>query len=129
MLTYKIGQFGQTFDPLDGEALSTRGWALQERLLSRRILHYASDQMYFECQEGILAEDGASFPAWSRRMPQLRDLPVNDLSRVLTVTSITDKSTPEPEISATSDDSQSWTNAWNSPDRGLLQKSAHLLRR
>lgn len=40
------------------EPLSERGWALQERVLARRSLHYCSDQMYFECNHGIIGEDG-----------------------------------------------------------------------
>jgi len=35
---------------------SKRGWVVQERLLSRRILHYASEQIFWECQEGVFAE-------------------------------------------------------------------------
>jgi Heterokaryon incompatibility protein (HET) len=35
---------------------SKRGWVVQERLLSRRILHYASEQLFWECQEGVFAE-------------------------------------------------------------------------
>lgn len=41
------------------EPLSTRGWALQERVLARRIVHYNSRQLYFECAAGMLAEDGS----------------------------------------------------------------------
>lgn len=41
-----------------GEPLASRGWAFQERLLSRRILHFASDQISFECLEGTVMEDG-----------------------------------------------------------------------
>jgi hypothetical protein len=29
--------------------LNTRGWVMQERLLSRRILHFGSDMIYWEC--------------------------------------------------------------------------------
>lgn len=46
-------------DNFRGEPLSTRGWALQERVLARRIVHYNSRQLYFECAAGILAEDGS----------------------------------------------------------------------
>lgn len=42
--------------------------ALQERLLARRVLHYNTRQMYFECGEGIIAEDG------SRLRKRFRDL-------------------------------------------------------
>ncbi|RYP63125.1 hypothetical protein DL771_009419 [Monosporascus sp. 5C6A] len=47
---------------LRGEPLSTRAWGLQERVLSRRTLHFASEQMYFECLEGFYAEDGTVVP-------------------------------------------------------------------
>lgn len=42
--------------------LNTRGWVLQERLLSRRILHFARDQIYWECRGKAIAEDGTIFP-------------------------------------------------------------------
>lgn len=57
-----IGAFGQDWDPISEEPLSTRGRALQERLLSRRIIHYTSSQMYFECQCGLQSEDGFHVP-------------------------------------------------------------------
>ena len=78
MLTYRIGEFGRKYDPLEGEPLSTRGWTLQERLLAPRVLHYASDQMYWECREGIIAEDGATFPPGARRMPPLTEFPLSE---------------------------------------------------
>ncbi|CAG8971676.1 hypothetical protein HYALB_00003144 [Hymenoscyphus albidus] len=45
-----LGEFG-------GEALTQRGWALQERVLAKRLLHYNTRQMYFECSQGIFSED------------------------------------------------------------------------
>ncbi|KAH8598575.1 heterokaryon incompatibility protein-domain-containing protein, partial [Bisporella sp. PMI_857] len=53
-----IGSFGQNFDPLEDEPLSTRGWTLQERLLPSRIIHYAKDQMYYQCDCAVKSEDG-----------------------------------------------------------------------
>ncbi|KAK2597333.1 hypothetical protein QQS21_006029 [Conoideocrella luteorostrata] len=38
--------------------LNKRGWVFQERLLSRRTLHFASDQVYWECGQRIVSEDG-----------------------------------------------------------------------
>lgn len=38
--------------------LNRRAWVFQERLLSRRILHYGKDQLHWECQEDCLSEDG-----------------------------------------------------------------------
>lgn len=36
--------------------LSTRAWCLQERILAPRILHFGTDQMYWECCGGIWSE-------------------------------------------------------------------------
>ncbi|KAK2040738.1 heterokaryon incompatibility protein [Colletotrichum somersetense] len=36
--------------------LNTRGWVLQERLLSPRVLHFARDQLFWECREHTAAE-------------------------------------------------------------------------
>jgi heterokaryon incompatibility protein (HET) len=35
------------------------GWVLQETVLSRRILHLTSDQIFWQCKECFLLEDGA----------------------------------------------------------------------
>jgi hypothetical protein len=40
-----------TFEEVNASPLSRRGWVLQERLLSRRTLHFAATQVYWECQE------------------------------------------------------------------------------
>jgi hypothetical protein len=48
---------------LPEEPLSKRGWAFQERVLSRRILHYGTQQLFFECNEGYRGEDGMFLPA------------------------------------------------------------------
>ncbi|KAL0934595.1 heterokaryon incompatibility protein [Colletotrichum truncatum] len=44
------------------EPLTTRAWSLQERVLARRVLHFASNQMYWECLEGFEAEEGLKLP-------------------------------------------------------------------
>jgi len=89
-LIYRIGEFGLSFDPLLSEPLSERGWTLQERLLSPRSIHYGTHQMYWECQQCILAEDGAYFePRW-RLLPMLNELVTKELSDALTALKISD---------------------------------------
>ncbi|KAL2270739.1 hypothetical protein VTJ83DRAFT_110 [Remersonia thermophila] len=44
------------------EPLAERGWAFQERVLSPRVLHFASDQASFECIRGTVYEDGLRLP-------------------------------------------------------------------
>lgn len=37
--------------------LNSRGWVMQERLLSRRTIHFSANQTYWECGEGVYCED------------------------------------------------------------------------
>lgn len=55
-----------------GEPLSTRGWALQERVLAKRVIHYNSRQMYFECAAGLIAEDGSCAESRPDNFPRSR---------------------------------------------------------
>ncbi|PMD29441.1 HET-domain-containing protein [Hyaloscypha variabilis F] len=43
---------------LDSTHLAGRAWAFQERLLSRRNLHFTQHQLFWECREGFAGEDG-----------------------------------------------------------------------
>lgn len=43
---------------MDDEPISSGVWSFQERLLSRRIIHFASDQVYVECRRQFVSEDG-----------------------------------------------------------------------
>jgi hypothetical protein len=40
----------------------SRAWVVQERLLSPRVLHFARDQVYWECQEQVVGETGWTPP-------------------------------------------------------------------
>jgi len=52
-------------DVLDSP-LSNRGWILQERVLSPRILHFGKTQLFWECRAKCFAEDGHLFQQQSR---------------------------------------------------------------
>lgn len=54
---------------VNGAPLNERGWVLQERLLSRRVLHFGKTQLLWECRELEAAE---SFPGglWSNVPPE-----------------------------------------------------------
>ena len=41
---------------VDEGALIKRAWVLQERVLSRRIIHFTTVHTYFECGDGVLCE-------------------------------------------------------------------------
>ena len=48
--------------------LSERAWVLQEHVMSRRILHFGQNQMFWECRTTALAEDGHLFQQeWARK--------------------------------------------------------------
>jgi hypothetical protein len=56
---------------IEEATLNSRGWVLQERLLSRRTLHFAKDQIYWECRHHVAAEDGLLKPNTKPRQDQL----------------------------------------------------------
>lgn len=60
MVLYLRDEAGLDLGKFENEPLTERGWALQERVLATRVLHYNNWQMYFECNAGILSEDGCS---------------------------------------------------------------------
>jgi hypothetical protein len=50
---------------VDKSILSERGWILQERLMSRRILHFGNEQTCWECKTIVDQEDGMAI-GWKR---------------------------------------------------------------
>jgi hypothetical protein len=55
MYSYSAHDFSHTVDKF---ILSERGWILQERLMSRRILHFGNEQTCWECRTTVDQEDG-----------------------------------------------------------------------
>ncbi|KAI1812232.1 heterokaryon incompatibility protein-domain-containing protein [Poronia punctata] len=53
-----IGPYLLRFRRLIAAPLNTRAWTLQERILSSRIVHFARDQVHWECRESIVSEAG-----------------------------------------------------------------------
>jgi hypothetical protein len=49
---------------VDGAPLNRRGWVLQERFFSPRILHFGKDQLLWECQESRASETAPAFRQW-----------------------------------------------------------------
>lgn len=43
-------------DYVENARLNTRAWVMQERVLSRRTIHFSDKQMYWECGEGVYCE-------------------------------------------------------------------------
>ncbi|KAF5534324.1 het-domain-containing protein [Fusarium napiforme] len=84
-------------DEFFDEPLTKRAWALQERFLAARTIHYNTGQMYFECRYGIVGEDGSK-----------TDMPHCDLSPVMNHT-----------CSASEALQIWWTILWNYSNRNL----------
>ena len=59
---WSVIDFGSWGSQVLRAPLNKRGWVLQERLLSRRILHFAKEQLFWECSEKTHCE------AWSSSM-------------------------------------------------------------
>ncbi|KAL6923971.1 hypothetical protein FSST1_001245 [Fusarium sambucinum] len=63
------------------EPLTKRGWAMQERLLPIRALHFGNDQMFFECNYHLLSEDGVEVKGrWNSLYP-LKEKGFKDIAR------------------------------------------------
>jgi Heterokaryon incompatibility protein (HET) len=54
--SYHVSLFDPWSDMLKYSPLHKRGWAFQERLLSPRTLHFAGDQIYWECFDHCASE-------------------------------------------------------------------------
>jgi hypothetical protein len=55
---YKPGDNTNVPNLLYGSAITKRGWIFQERVLSKRVVHFTRNQVLWECRESWEAEDG-----------------------------------------------------------------------
>ena len=46
------------FFAINASVWNTRGWTMQERCLSTRMLHFCRNKLFFECRAGIQSEEG-----------------------------------------------------------------------
>ena len=53
---YKLVQSTPYFS-FNGQPLNQKGWVLQERQLSRRVLHYTNSKLLWECRSRRACED------------------------------------------------------------------------
>ncbi|TQV95579.1 heterokaryon incompatibility protein [Cordyceps javanica] len=60
-------------DAIQGTPLTTRAWTFQEQALSRRILHYTSSGLVWECRAGFISQDNILH--WDRNSDTLPSLP------------------------------------------------------
>lgn len=68
---YEIGAVNLSYDPAEEEHLASRAWTLQERLMSPRVIHYGADQIFWECLQEYVSEDGARFPSTYLKLSEL----------------------------------------------------------
>ncbi|KAF2806681.1 HET-domain-containing protein [Mytilinidion resinicola] len=61
------------------EPLNQRGWVLQERILSRRVLHFGHEQLFWECREFVACETYHRGLPFSLRGNTLIDIKTLDL--------------------------------------------------
>lgn len=62
--------------------ISQRGWTKQERLLSRKILHFTRSQMYWQCLNGVFFEDGSTSPLSDSILTLLRNCGRKEASHI-----------------------------------------------
>ena len=60
---------------LEDEPLTERGWALQERYLTFRTLHFGRSQIFFECEHNFFPEDRSFAEPLHSRVYALEDYP------------------------------------------------------
>ena len=69
--TWHVVEEGFWTDRLHQQPLNQRAWVVQERLISRRMIHYARDQIYWECHELHACE---AYPKGPQEMYELQAL-------------------------------------------------------
>lgn len=58
--------------------LATRAWAMQERILAPRKLHFGADHLFWECRRSVLAEGGPAY--FGRSLSSIADSAFQELT-------------------------------------------------
>ncbi|KAF5004242.1 hypothetical protein FDECE_9271 [Fusarium decemcellulare] len=93
---------------IENTPLDTRGWVLQERILSPRIIHYGAQQLYWECISSTQRQDGKYFNDFINFEEEVGLVPVGNFKQTLGLYSPTDPLLYEEyqgELSGVMDDS------------------------
>jgi Heterokaryon incompatibility protein (HET) len=72
---YHVSLLNPWFHMLQDSPLQKRAWAFQERLLSPRTLHFAGDQIFWECFDAILSESNLDMNRWGPHSLHHEDSP------------------------------------------------------
>lgn len=103
-------------DDVETSWWSHRGWTLQESLLSRRILQFASSRMYFECKDFLrIRAEGDEPPVYFPK--------ISEFNPEFWASRISAKSATDSESGATEDDELSENGGFSGSDTASVHDS------
>lgn len=82
MLFRRKKDMGRDKSTIDMSPLNRRAWVTHERILSRRILHYAKGMIYWECDYDFRAANGNAVLTWQQAPVRVQLLTVNIGGRI-----------------------------------------------
>ncbi|KAH7311489.1 heterokaryon incompatibility protein-domain-containing protein [Stachybotrys elegans] len=76
------GQEPRITDIIEQCSLDNRGWCMQERLLSKKLLHYTKDQMMWECAQGLTLEQSGMHESIGVSRERIYDTFISDFIKL-----------------------------------------------